>query len=1056
MARVTPLPVLLTAALLACKPAPPTDPVPVLHRFAQTDTLGDVSAMARGSGGNLWLALDNDFALRESSDSGFSFVSRGDLPTGQITFLGTIDGSREWLFAHVHGHGFYRNWANSSSWDRVEGLQSPLLQVLRPGLRPIPTGMVTSADGVTWLSTVGGLYFTSDEGVTWDRADTTSSGDVNIVFTDVDTHDSRVAAVALLPEGLIPEQFAGVLNGRVFLSDNSGLTWSTPDEAFPSNHPTSVAVADDGTVYVGTMDDGVVRNDGNGVWTTLFGPSDVLDLEWTDGGLSVASATRGLWRLEDDVWTTAGEGGAVGVTGGLGVLRDGEVYEVQEGQGDAPPDPANGSVHVAVSFFVNAYHSTRGDRPDESGFGQDIRVITSALDWLDAHPDVRADWVFENEQTLDDRLPTFAPELLARIDARIRSGQDDVRLMSSTAAPMASMTPVEANLAIERAKVSTDLAFGQYVPGVQPADSMVTGDNIGLYGDQGIEWMSLFYGANGFTGPRNTLTLNGAAAHNPFILTDPVNQRSIQVMPVYHHADLLDHGGLEGWARQLNANYAQDTLITIHFDADAESWENFDRELAGVVDLPFVTFTTLHDYVTTHPGGPDLNIVGDIANGSADGFSSWSEKATSQELWTVVERARRLDEAAAFIAPANGTVRAQIEEATRARLELLAVNNFGLTAPSLHPERFEAAIAKAQTAMEEATEAYELATAAATPLGPQELEVLNPTGASGLTTVPLRVRLPAGAWEGEAGLIVERANDLLAIRAELAGTFGDHDIVDVEADLVLTPFSRTKLDWSYDPGETRHVVGSLSPADVPSTFLLRPPFVECDDGTRFATPGPTRSLIGEWGLKNTSIEEWDLPSCRGGTSSIQRKISRRHEFPGVFIDVDATIDQSVDAGGLLSLVLAPITCPSGVERLTWPTYGGTVRTRPLPQDLNAANPISADGWFEATCGDGSTIRIAVDQTVRSSMGMVSVRNRDDGLLAPLGAMFEGSPWHDAARNGGTGMADLVTPLVGSQFQPSAPDWAGHSVKMRMWVTTGTDDDRLRLFANPPLVRTPVF
>jgi hypothetical protein len=1047
--------VLATALLVGCKPGIPTDPGPVQNRFVQTDTLGDVTAMAQGSGGHLWLALDNDFALRRSPDSTFEFISRGGLPAGQLTFLGTIDGSREWLFANVHGQGFFRNWANSDRWDPVEGLTSPLLQVLRPGLQPIPTGMITSsADGVTWLSTIGGLYFTSDEGVTWDRADTSSSGDVNIVFTDVDAANGRVVATALLPEGLIPEQFAGVLGGRVFVSDNSGLTWTTPDEAFTSNHPTSVAVADDGTIYVGTMDDGVVRGSGDGTWTRLFGPTDVTDVEWTDGGLSVASATRGLWRLDGEIWTQAGRGGAVGVTGGLGVLRNGEVYDVQSGAGEPPPDPANGEVHLALSFYVNYHHSTRGDAPDESGFGQDIRVLSSALDWLDAHPDVRADWVFENHRTLDDRMPAYSPQLLDRIAERVRSGKDDVRLMSYTASPMASLTTEEAVIALDRAKTSLDEAFGTYVLGVQPSDSMVSPDNIGLYADEGIEWMSLYYGANGFTGPRNQITLDGAAAHNPFLLTDPVTQRSITTVPVYHHGDLLDHGGLEGWARQLNANHDGDTLLTLHFDADAESWENFDRELADVLELPFVRFTTIDDYVTTHPAGQDLVLSGDVANGAADGFGSWSHKASSQELWTVVEQARRFSETATFIA-SSSEVEAQAREATLARLELLATDNFGLTAPSLNPARLVAATADADEAHAEALQAYRLAVATAPALGPQELEVLNPTDANARTTVPFRLRMPAGAWEGEAGLVIERGNALLPIRATFVGTIDGRDVIDVEADVVVTPFSRTQLVWSYDPGDPRHVRGDLTPADLPSATLLQPPFVDCADGRRRLGTGITvGSTIGEWGLKNTRIEEWSLPSCLGGTTELTRRISRRHDFQGTFVEIEGTIDAAADTGGLVSMVLAPITCPSGIDRIRWPSYAGTVRSREVPQGVTALNPVSADGWIEATCGDGSTVQIALDQTVRSAMGMLTFSNRDDALLAPLGAIWGGSPWHDGARTGGTGMADLVTPLIGSQFQPSAPDWAGTDLRMRMWITTASDQDDLRLFATPPLVRSP--
>lgn len=1051
----------LAALLVSCKnPEPTEEPEAPTYRFVRTETLEDVSAMAAGPQDRLWVVVGENLAVRDTPDDTFDFVSRGDLPAGHITFLGTIDGTREWLFAHVHGEGFFRNWANSGEWQAVDGLQSPLLEVIRPGLRPIPTGMVTSeADGVTWLSTIGGLYYTADEGITWDRADTSSSGDVNLVFTDVDASGSQVAAVSLLPEGLIPQSFTGLLSGRVFLSNNSGLTWETPDAAFPSNHPTSVAIADDGTLYVGTMDQGVVRSDTAGGWTPLFGPTDVTDVEWVNGGLTIASATRGLWRLDGELLTQVGRGNVVDVEAGVGILRNGEVYELEEGEGDPAPPAANGDVHVALSFYSTFYHSGRGDTPNESGFGQDIRVMTSVLDWLDANPGVRADWVFETERTLDERMPEHSPELMARIQARVGSGTDDVRLTTSTGAPMPAMTREEQDLALARAKDSVDAAFDGWVPGAQPAGQMITPDDIGAYRDLGVEWLTLFYGANGYTGPRNAIPLEGIGAHNPFTLTDPQTNRTIKVVPTYHHGDLLDHGGLEGWVRQLNANHDEDTLLVLHFDADAESWENFDRELRDVVDLPFVRFTTIEDYVSSHDALGTYSLQGDVASGVGDGFSSWAEKSFNQEIWTKISTARRYSEAAELLAPGSGEVTAANHTAVDARLDALALENFGLTQPTLDPDRVETAEAYADAAVEQARIAYGVALEQQTePLGPQALEILHPGVAGGLAYVPFRLRMPAGQWEGEAGLVIERGNNLLPIRSRFQGTIAGYDVVDVEATVVLAPGSRTLLDWQYDPGEERHARGSLTAADIPSSFLLQPPFVECVGGRQVATGGTIGTTVGPWGLENARIEEWQLPSCQStaSTSTIRRRIIKRDSLPGAIVEVSGTIDQAADAGGILSLVLAPVTCPNGIETLTWRSHGDSIRTRDIPDQVEAWNPVAADGWIDASCRDGSSVQIAIDRTYRSSMAPLALRNVDgEGLLVPLGTLWGDPPWHDGARTGGTGMADLVTPLIGGQFRPPAPEWAGNPVVLRMWVTQNVDPEWLDLFAKPPLVRSPL-
>lgn len=1051
--------VVALALLVACKgPEPTEQPEAPTHRFVRTETLEDVSAMAAGPDGRLWAVVGDDFALRATPDDPFEFVPRGELPPGQVTFLGTIDGSREWLFAHVHGEGLFRNWAGASSWEPVNGVRSPLLEVVRPGLTPLPTGMVTSTrDGVTWLSTVGGLFYTADEGSTWDRADTSSSGDVNLVFTDVDARDGRVAAVSMLPEALIPESYTGLLSGRVFVSENSGLTWDTPDAAFPSNHPTSVAIADDGTLYVGTMDEGVVRSDTAGGWTPIFGPTDVTDVEWVEGGLTIASATRGLWRLDGDLLTQIGDGHAVDVEAGVGILRNGEVYELEEGVGEQAPPPKNGDVHIALSFYANLYHSGRGDSPDEAGFGQDIRVMTSVLDWLEATPGLRADWVFETARTLDDRLPTHAPELLARIEARVAAGVDDVRLTTSTGAPVPALTAEEQELALSRAKQSLDDLFGGYVPGVQPAGGMLAPDDLALYLANNLEWITLYYGANGYTGPRNALPLNPLEAHNPFTLRDPVSNTTLKAVPVYHHGDLLDHGGLEGWVKQLNATHDDDTLLVLHFDADAETWENFDRELRDVLELPYVTLTTIDDYVSTHAALGTHSLTGDAASGVGDGYSSWAEKTSSQEIWTQIERARRYSEVAKLLSPSDGDVGASVRSAIDARLDALALENFGLAQPALHPDRLATAEAFASDAVEQARAAYELAVDQQEPLGPQELEILHPGVAGGLASVPFRLRMPPGQWEGEAGLVIERGNSLLPIRSTFVGTVGGQDVIDVEATVVVTPGSRTRLVWDYDPGEQRHAEGSLTAADIPSADLLQAPFVECASGRQVATGGTTGTTVGPWGLQNSRLEEWELPSCQtnASRSTIHRRIVQRDGLPGAIVEVAGSIDQAADAGGMLSLVLAPLTCPGGIESLRWRSFADVIHSRAVPSRVEAWNPVAADGWIETTCGDGSQLQIAIDRTFRSSLAPFSVRNLDEeGLIAPLAPLWGDPPWHDGARTGGTGMADLVTPLIGGQFRPTAPEWAGKDVVLRMWVTQNVDPEWLDLFSKPPLVRAP--
>ena len=114
------------------------------------------------------------------------------------------------------------------------------------------------------------------------------------------------------------------------------------------------------------------------------------------------------------------------------------------------------------------------------------------------------------------------------------------------------------------------------------------------------------------------------AQHNPVTLTDPLTDASMTLVPVYHHADVLDHGGLSGWAKQLSQRSSEDQLLVVHFDADAESWESFALELDSADALDFVEWTNISTYLDTHDPVETVEILGDVADGTGDG-QSWAE-----------------------------------------------------------------------------------------------------------------------------------------------------------------------------------------------------------------------------------------------------------------------------------------------------------------------------------------------------------------------------------------------------------------------------------------------
>ena len=64
--------------------------------------------------------------------------------------------------------------------------------------------------------------------------------------------------------------------------------------------------------------------------------------------------------------------------------------------------------------------------------------------------------------------------------------------------------------------------------------------------------------------------------------------------------------------------------------------------LEEVSGMENVEFTTLMDYLKTHPPMKKLYFGQDTADGNFNGYNSWSEKATSPLYWTRVIQDRRL------------------------------------------------------------------------------------------------------------------------------------------------------------------------------------------------------------------------------------------------------------------------------------------------------------------------------------------------------------------------------------------------------------------------------
>lgn len=1038
--------------------APYTDQTTDGLAWMAIDDLGERAAGLVTDGTSTWALVDDTVWVSTDNGSRWAALTNTGLADGHVLWLGLAAGV---LFVEVDGHDIHR-WTGTE-WAATDTRgTAPLLSGLNPRARPVPYG--ASGASQPRIAAMGALLESNDNGETWKATNISPEAGTNLLFSDVLETETMLVAAAFQPLGLLPLQYSSLLSGSLFSSIDGGTTWTNANPHTRFRYPTGLTTDETGTLWVATLDHGLMVQVDND-WTSTGGPSDTLDVSvWADG-VSVVSATRGVWRLESGKWTGTGDHPMVGLTPTLALAENGTLYRLQDGTVEAETRVGDATVHVALSFHVNLYHSYRGDSNTDDGYGIDLDVMRNTLDWLDAHPAVRADWDIENHFSLGDWMRVDGADVLARIQARVAAGVDEVRPMSWNNGAMANHTEVEFKESMNRAKDSLNGTFQGFAPGVQPQECMFTADHIRWYQEVGMEWVTLFYSGTPFTALRFDHTLPSSALYQPFDLTDPDDDRyRLTTVPVYHHADMVNHGGLAGWARQIHTSQNGDQLLVIHLDADSETWESFEAELAELEPLNFVQFTRIHDYVTTHAPTLSVPLVGDTADGTGDGFQSWAEKDFNHELATTLHLARETARHAEVLAADNTTVARHLAAAMDARLLTLSTTHFGLASPTLHPDRIESAWNYADTALAEAETALELARDLSTPAA-GEVRVTNTLAESGKAIVRIPLEVPYDDYSGINDIWLARDGVPLAARIEWVSDNADSVSLLAEVVLDLPAEGAVVLQWGAD-GTFAPARGDAGLESLWSELPIGVPFTECAGETSLASApisGPPR--VDARNVVSTDLRTWDLPFCgQAGPGALTWTAEKWQGFPGIVWWVDATLPDATGGTGTddapwnleaESVVLAPIVCGGIAKELTWRTMGGSVRSRPVRPGQETWNGQATDSWVSLHCADDTEIQVSHDATVRTSLAFAPLRTTGETtLLAPLGTLWGRPVRHDVRRTGGHGAGDVITAVVGSQFRPAAPDWSGQAVRARFLVGTNDEIDAgtMALFAHPPLVQ----
>ena len=472
-------------------------------------------------------------------------------------------------------------------------------------------------------------------------------------------------------------------------------------------------------------------------------------------------------------------------------------------------------VHIAFGFHVNCYHSYRGDAPDETGFGGDIRIIRKIIailnDLNERGIPAKGTWDFENAYSLEEILPRYAPDIIEGVRERVEKRGDENIIMGYNNGALGAMTPGEFDASVQWA-ITNDRGsglediFGTCERIVRPQEVMFTPSQVHDYRRNGIEALCLYYSCVPFDAFRTIVPqLPDALAFNP--LTYTYKGESITVLPTYSNADIFDAGTLRALAKDLHAKQAcggidTDLLVFINMDADAILWEDLElpfplNKIAGtrgilglaeeVADLDFVAFDTVGAYLKAHPPLGEIAFGHDTADGSYTGYSSWAEKPFNRQIWTRLERARALAKAAGQ--DANSP-------AFDERVLLLSTTHFGLASPVLNIDRERRALALSLEMLQKELDAR---------AAPERLTLVNP-GEGNIFSVELCFR---EGWLPE----IERLHIMARGLVSFGGVALDlHEDNSVASAFVLLRFghdiSQCEIGVANDAPVQEHVCGN--------------------------------------------------------------------------------------------------------------------------------------------------------------------------------------------------------------------------------------------------------
>ena len=375
----------------------------------------------------------------------------------------------------------------------------------------------------------------------------------------------------------------------------------------------------------------------------------------------------------------------------------------------------NLKIKVAFRFNVNFSRMEKSLNIKKHALEKDLNVISHIVRVLNVYNakdcPVSGTWVCDSEKLQSkDIMPEFS-EVIEKIKLRAENG-DEIEFTSPNNTMITMLNNVECELLMKKMAVESNNLKG-IVPVFRPSENMMSPSIIPHLKKHGMAAISLYYSNSPYTAFSNfTKPLTVEKRFRPTYYSNSTTDEKIALITAVNAGDIMSSGGINMYLRKIRKfqtamKKPKDLLVVIDMNAEDKFWygyfsrrgtsENLSKMTYGGLykmiekceKLSYVEFTTPYEFLKNNPAENEIAIPFDLANGSFEGYSSWTEKWENTQLFSKIEKARYNNYIYKTFGGSDPEVNENFAKSSAICVDGLNSQYFGITAPLVQIDRYK-------------------------------------------------------------------------------------------------------------------------------------------------------------------------------------------------------------------------------------------------------------------------------------------------------------------------------------------------------------------------------